>query len=407
MTPRAVFDTRKELRHTVHDLLTGLLLLGLFLAADARLQISQGASVKIGDLLACASQGLTLMPRHAEDILLVGIDSQTAARMKERWPYSRKTFATVIDKLQRAGAKAIALDFSFFGGSANPEEDRMLREALSKNDVVLGAGFGEKGGVVWSSIPELKVVPRSGIVNKLQDSDGAIRHALTYLVSTNPSMPDTKVFSWELKLLEASRQVNLASMEDQGGTLAFKAAGRDLYIPVDPRTKTFTIRFRAHTDDFARLSFHQVHEGQFDPAMVKGKIVMIGFLSLLFQDLHQTPIGWLPGLTLNANAFLTLHGRDFLRPLPFAVELIFLIVGLCAGVLLVHFLRPAESLCWLGVAVAAFFILSCGLYVLGWTWNYARFPAVVPLVPWMLQWSDTRRQVALQRRVSALFSHSR
>lgn len=403
MTPGRLLDVRKERRHLAHALTAGLVALGAFLLTDTWLDLSQRPSGKLGDFFASVYQRVTPPPPAARDIVLVGIDSQTAARMKERWPYPRKTFATVLDRLHRAGARAIGLDFSFFGGSADPAEDELLRETLSHGRVVLGAGFGETGGLVWSTLPELRAATRSGIVNKLQDRDGVLRHALTYLVSTNPKLPKTRVFSLELKLLEASREVNLASMEDHGRTLAFKAASGELRIPVDARTKTFAVRFRAHTGDFTRLSFYQVHEGRFDRAVVKDKIVMIGFLSLLFQDLHQTPIGWLPGLTLNANTFLTLHARDFIRPLPFLLELLVLLGGVGLGILLVHSVRPAHALGGLCLAVVAFLALSYALYALGWVWNYARFPMFVLLVPWVLHWSAACRHVALQHLVSAFF----
>ena len=49
MTPRAVFDTRKELRHTFHDLIAGMLVLGLFLAGFPYFRL---ATIRIPGVLA-------------------------------------------------------------------------------------------------------------------------------------------------------------------------------------------------------------------------------------------------------------------------------------------------------------------------------------------------------------------
>ena len=407
MTPGTIHDPEKERRQIRYSLAVGLTVMALFLAADALWKLSARPSNKLYNILATLHERLSPPPAGLHDIVLVGIDSETAAQMKERWPYSRKTFATVIEQLQGAGAKAVGLDFSFFGGSSTPEEDEMLRQSLASDRVVLGAVFSENGGVVWSTLPGLTAVPRSGIVNKLQDDDGIIRHALTYLISANPAFPNARLFSWELKLLNASRAINLASLEDQGRTLSLKSPTGEIRIPVDGASKTFPVRFRAHTEDFTRLSFHNVLDGRFDPQLVKDKVVMIGFLSLLFQDVHQTPIGWLPGLTLNANTFLTIYDRDFIRQVPLGIELLLLALGLSAAILCMRRMPLACASGWIAVGLAGFLVLSYALYAWGWTWNYVRLPASLVVIPWLVQWSAYRRQRVLQRRVQALFVNAR
>ena len=255
--------------------------------------------------------------------------------------------------------------------------------------MILGATLNEDGGITFSTVSGVAAGERSGIVNKLQDPDGVTRRALTYLVSGNPASPQSRFFSWELKLLEAVKQLPLLALEDRGREVVLRRPGQPWRIPVDPVTKAFLIRYRAHTVDFQRLSFHEVLAGDFDPRLVADKIVLIGFLSELFQDIHRTPIGWLPGVTLNANAFLTLYTQDFLRPLPEGIEAAAAALWMTLGILVTFGVRRrALAALGLGLLVAAFFAASALLYPLGYTWNYVRLPAGLLVVPGLLRWGS-------------------
>lgn len=304
--------------------------------------------------------------------MLVAIDSETISEMKERWPYSRATFAKVLTHLKEAGARAIGLDFSFFGDS-RAEEDRELAHLLTnEKKIILPATLKEGGGIRFSTFPGLQTSDSSGILNKLQDPDGVTRRTLTYLVNTNPKISQQRFFSWEMKLWEAGGKVNLAQLEEGGKELTF--GGSHWRIPVDPVTKTFPIRFRAQSRDFERLSFSKVLTKEFDPKLVQDKIVLIGFLTVLLQDLHLTPIGWLPGLTLNANSLLTLYANDFLKPVPRWIEKIVTAMGIFLTALFASFLKVPKATLWAALVIVVFFLASYFLFYLNYTWNYALFP---------------------------------
>jgi len=337
-------------------------------------QFSRFPSWKIYDLFTQLNQRFTPPPPALREITIVGIDSDTIAQMKERWPYSRSTFAKVIANLRGAGARAVGLDFSFFGNSS-PEEDMPLRNTVTDGTrVILGASLKENQGIQFSTLSGLEDPHLAGIVNKLQDSDGVTRNALTYLVETRHGAAERRFFSWEMKLLQAGGGTELDLLEDGGNILILKNSLGETKLPVDPATKTFPIRFRAHTGDFKRLSFHQVFTGEFDGRQVANKTVLIGFLSTLLQDLHRTPLGWLPGITLNANAFLTLYARDFLRPAPMLASQLVTGMGL-----LLTFLLTFRTARWVFgglilLEILAFFALSYYLFSLGYQWNYGLFP---------------------------------
>ena len=64
-----------------------------------------------------------------KDIVLVKIDNDTMKNMPESWPYSRATFARVINQLKKAGARTIGFDFVFYGRSS-AEADALLKQAF-------------------------------------------------------------------------------------------------------------------------------------------------------------------------------------------------------------------------------------------------------------------------------------
>ena len=364
------------------------------LLTDHFAHFSEVPSLKIYDAFSSFHQRSGSPPAAIKDIVLVGIDSDTVAHMKERWPYSRKTFARVINHLKGSGAKTIGFDFNFFGDSTEIEDSALRRAIIGDHKVILGAALTQKAGIQFSTLSGFSPADFSGLVNKFQDSDGVTRRALTYLVSTHPQIFGKRFYSWELKILETAGEIDLNSLQDEGNSLSFQGkseAVSALKIPVDPVTKTFTIHFQAHTKDFERLSFYQVLTGDFDPKLIRGKIILIGFLSEMFQDLHRTPIGWLPGVTLNANALLTLHSENFLRPVPKAIAAMLTLLGALVLILFATELKKRTALKWLFAALLVFIAVSYLLFTLGYVWNYGLFPIIIIVLASLIYLTKQKR----------------
>ena len=321
------------------------------------------------------------LPSQISDITLGTIDNNTLNTMAERWPYPRSCFAKVIDNLKKAGAKAIGFDFVFYGSSTE-EEKELFRQAIgSERNVVLGAGIDEEGRLSYSTAAELKDIASSGLVTKLQDNDGVIRKCPTYFVKHSESKKG--FLSWELLLMRAAKELDMNSLESEGKVLSFeKSGGQPCRIPVEADTKAFIIHYRANTVDFNRISFVSVFNGNFDQALVRDKIVICGLVSALLQDVHNTPFGWLPGVTLNANTFLNVYSGDFLREVPAGIEIALIFLCVAALPIAKSFLRRYISI--LSIAafeILVFFILSYILLVNGYVWNYFIFPFVIAFTP--------------------------
>jgi CHASE2 domain-containing sensor protein len=321
-------------------------------------------------------------PAAIKDILLVTIDNETLKNMPERWPYPRIYFAKVVENLKKAQAKVIGFDFVFFGKS-NEEDDKTLTASLESNDkVVLASTVDEDQSLNFPFIDSLKHNIVSGIITKFQDPDGVTRENLTYLVSNQDPLKGFP--AWEIQILKAAKRIIFSSLASDNYTVSFENnTGERWEIPIRPQIKSFMINFRAHTTDFNRLSFYQLFKGDYDPAQIKNKIVLVGMVSSLLGDIHNTPIGWMPGITLNANAFLTLYAHDFIRQVPQNIELFVLIIGIFLSGFFISIYRTKKAYLCIAAEIFLFFMVSYVLLVRGLLLNYFLFPFSVVVCPFL------------------------
>jgi CHASE2 domain-containing sensor protein len=318
-------------------------------------------------------------PPALKDIALVVIDNHTLKNMPQRWPYSRATFAKVVENLKKAGAKAIAFDFVFWG-QTDPEEDATLSEIMAEDKVILPCLINEQGKIEFSNLPGSSTAFYSGVVTKIQDEDGVTRRNLLYVV--NEKDPKKGILSWEMQLLKAVRSVDTATLVNDVDTVLFQNnAGEQWRVPVDPSTQTFSIHFRARAIDFPRISFSNVFRGNFYPNQVKDKIVILGTLSSLFGDLHRTPIDWLPGVVLNANAFLNLYTHDFLKNVPPRVEWLAILLGVFLSGILVLWFRPRIAIFLILLEIGLILLTTYAFLTRGYLWNYTLISILVLVCP--------------------------
>lgn len=324
-------------------------------------------------------------PSAANDILLVTIDNETIENMPHRWPYPRADFATVIENILKADPVAIALDFVFYGKTSENDPDDLALQNVLKSDprIIAASNINQQSELSFSNNLASSGVT-TGIITKFQDPDEVIRRCLTYLISGDKSSAGMAFLSWEMQILRIAKGIDVKSFDPEDQVLRFRnLLGKKWSVPVDPDTKSFLIRFRAHTRDFRRISFYRLFRGDFDPRMIKNKIVMVGLASALLQDFQHTPVGWMPGLNLNANSFLTLYTGDFLRNMPRYAEFVAVIIGVLLGAFWVGTLNVGKAILFMLIEIVSFFLLSYILLLHGLIWNYALFVLSVSVIPWI------------------------
>jgi adenylate cyclase len=256
----------------------------------------------LGSALVCGLGGLALMATDAlrgpdlnsvdmrfdvrgpeprpSDIVIVGLDDQTINATGYTFPFRRFHYARVIRQLDKAGAAVIGFDVQFNQPSRFTNDDNRLIEAVrsAAPKVVLGTSavssdgktpiFGGGAGLAYS-----RGVP--SYVNYMKDDDGVTRHML----DGDEGVDALPIAAAQVKL---GRKIN---------------APRSAWI--DYAGPPFT---------YANLSFVRVERGRFNPADVKGKIVLIGATSSALHDDRDTSTTGqrqMPGVEVHANAIHT------------------------------------------------------------------------------------------------------
>jgi adenylate cyclase len=267
------------------------------------------------------------------------------------YPYPRKAWALIIEKLAKAGARAIVFDILFTKESPlgteveRRKDDTALKQALIKyqDKVAIGANFtlnetGSGGEKTWQLmkpnpellpsdlVPDRKIV---GYVNYMQDGDGFIRRM----------DPVRWPFSMHLDIpysLDA---------------LAVKKAFPKTRLP--PPYEPRLIQFAGFAGVYNPYPLHLLFmKKAWEPerqlkggTLFKDKIVLVGPRANHFQDIHLTPFGdgnpsKMYGVDIHANAMATLLSNRILRELGQVTGLF--IVAL-VGIALIFIIPIAKS----------------------------------------------------------------
>lgn len=273
-----------------------------------------------------------------------------------RWPFPRAAFAALIVGLERAGAKDIVLDFTFFDHSESAEQDLLLAATAAAVPTTVLGRTARQGPVFWDDAFRREhaayfTTPRSGAVEFQPDSDGIARRytvpgsLAAAALSPPPTIPGG-LLRW------------------YGGLEQIKAQG----VPVIP-VAHFIIaglpildRISQHAPDFSpaalatALAAEPALEGDAF-ALVRGRTVFVGANAAGTFDVKPLPVGKLePGLLLQWTAWANLTGGGFIVPLGRASAL--LVAALIMGSLLFIATR------WPGLTVPAISAIVCVIVLL-------------------------------------------
>lgn len=343
------------------------------------------------------SNGLYRERALADEIVIVGIDEWSLGRPEDgglgsfsSWP--RSFFAQSIGNLREAGAHSQYLDVIFknetqylsyyevakeAAGAAtyaelgetlvdylkgeNPQ-DLELREALGE-DVFLLKYSGttpelEDGQLKVSSAVEsidlLSEVAESGFADlaATEQSEVVYKMPVGYVVGG--------IFEEHL-VLKLARDYLYRGSEVGSWSFDHSRYSFDEQREIPLEDGQYFVNYAGKSYSFEMLSFVDVFKGNFDPAEVRGKIVMIGVTAPILQDRHATPIDGdvpMPGVEIQANALQTVLDGAFLKPMSFGgfVSLMVLMLGLSAAAFL--FLPALGASAVLALEVVAYPLLA-------------------------------------------------
>ncbi len=270
------------------------------------------------------------------DVAVVAVDGETFSALRRQWPFPRSLYGRAVDRLHAAGAREIVIDVQFTEPTT-AREDGALYEAIRR-----------AGGAVLAT----------------SETDG---HGKTNVLGGDENLAAIDARAGAANLPEDDRGVLRRFRYQEGGleTIAVavaKRAGRDVAHD-DFASGGAWIDYRGPAHTIPTVSFANVVRGKFDPASVRGKVVVIGATAPTLHDVHPTSVsggGLVAGPEVQANAIWTaLHGIP-LRSLPGPVGIL-AIVALGLAVPLAACRTRLSHAALGGVVLGAAYLLAAKL----------------------------------------------
>jgi len=321
-------------------------------------------------------------PSYADVILAEEAKTDSVLQaLRERYPWSRRVWAALIERLGNAGAQAIVLDIVF---GAENEGDGELRVALEKfgDRVVIGSNLSPvetpRGTLTQLLAPSTSLLPatnyettamdhRVGFVNIWPDDDGIYRRV--HFRFTNHELGDV-----------VNGPTNLV-VESLDARVIAKVAGLNV-----SRSLPALARFRFAGPPGAAFPIHPIGDvltphlweatygkGEF----FKGKIILIGPTEKLFQDYRRTPFqSEMAGPEIHLNIINAgLRGRFLKETSHGEAALTVTLAGLIAALLCQFVTQPLKRL------TAIIFLCAMGLAAAWVCFNHLDrvVPSVAPL----------------------------
>ncbi len=299
------------------------------------------------------------------NIVIAGIDNTSLATYGKWSEWQRRLHAQAINNLHEAGAKVIAFDILFADSSV---DDGILAQAIETAGNVVLTVVGDKplppsqSGFSY----EYFIVPTTpleqaclslGHANVVPDGDGVVRRIpLIVKDSSGYTYP-----AFALAVLHALFSQPLPGEYSlQNSKLSL--LGRD--VPVDKYNRV-RINFTASKNSYTTLSYSAIIAGDFDPAIVKHKAVLIGMTATGEPDTWPTPISAskMPGVWIHANVMDTILRQRFLIDADWLTNLMIMLLLIA----ITGFAFPRMKLKWSGALTAGLF--ACYLLVVFITFN--------------------------------------
>lgn len=291
-----------------------------------------------------------------ERIVIIAQDEASLNHYQGRmssWPRDRH--ARLIEKLNQAGAELIVFDYDF-SQPATPAEDRALADAISAAGNVILANRLDNTGEWVEPLPMFAAgALHQGFINLFPDKYGSPRlRRMQYYSDVRErihvSLAMAVVETYE-NFPEQQRDLNAP------GALIWGA--HRLPYP------DMLINFRGPRASYPTLPYYTLLEGNFDPGLVKGRIVLIGNTHILAKDYLPVPTDIrMPGVEVHAHAISSILDDSYIRvPERLWMCLAIVVSGLLGGAAFVFkHMSVARNLMIVSLSAAGILLASFALF---------------------------------------------
>ena len=348
-------------------------------------------------------------PPQGKPVTIIDLDEESLAEIGQ-WPWPRTTVAKLIENLMQMGAALVAFDIVFAEPDRMnpnkipdtvvgldeatkaklrllPSNDEIMARVIRKSRVVLGqAGYWEKletkkGPPIKKSVALLKqgknvnpafFLPRfqslirnvpvlekhatgHGIFSLVPEPDGIVRRVPTLFVYENELYPSLAV---EMLRVAVNRKSILVKANVAG--ITFLGVHKNLQIPTDSHGRVWP--YFSKSDKSKYVSAKDVLNGTADPALIKGKLTIVGTSAVGLLDIRAVPTEpVIPGVEVHVQLIeAAMHKKWLSRPNYFiGAELALILFGGLAMIILV----PWAGAKW---TMGLFLLVSGGAGATSW-----------------------------------------
>jgi len=224
----------------------------------------------------------------SDRITLVLMDQQSAVDLERRQgSWSRRHLARAIENLNRAGAVVIGIDLIFSSPSPDPQDDLILTAAIQSGGNVVLARISSSHGKEITALDRFQTaMTGDGFVDVPLDVDNILRKVRFFNARRLPDGSLELVPSFSLELARVF--YNIEFIPDFSGEDFFTLGSQSDKVLTLPYPELL-INFGGNYTAFPGISFVDAVHNHFDPAAVKGKIVLIGSSLVFEKDFFSTP----------------------------------------------------------------------------------------------------------------------
>jgi adenylate cyclase len=356
-------------------------------------------------------------------VVLVDVDEQSLSAVGQ-WPWPRYRLAALLKNLAAAAPAALGLDMFF----SEPDRTSLstiretfrrefdleigltgLPKGLEDNDAYLGhvlSGLPAAGSVILlynlenldtpCNLPSLDItgdvdgldlpeatgllcnVPpiqaglkSSGYINTSKDADGVLRRMPLLSKYAGRYYPS-------LTLATLMLAANTSKLTIESDFFGRRLRLEDISIPLDNQGGAL-LRFEGPDHSYPYVSALDVLTENFDPALLRGRIIMLGSSASGLNDLHYTALSpGFPGLEAHAVLLNNAFSGNYLREPVWSGQyalLSTLLAGIAASLL---FCLPGHTWTWAGLVLTL--SLFPGLSYVFFRWFGVLLPTAGPVL---------------------------
>lgn len=284
-------------------------------------------------------------------------DKYASLQPIESWPWRRQAYATAIDRLMKAGAKAVAIDVVFPSPSAYGQaDDEAFASVLERygEQVVLAAMYDTvmlpQGALYQPTFPLIQFQEAGaqiGVINFQEEPNRQQIHRLGQEFLRELAEREAEIAGASAAILDDSEDAPLLSFAQAtlkaAGKSYDEAAQENIFFYGPDKTFTHVPFWHVLDDDPWQ---NQLGSGEF----FKGKTVIIGSTAKVHQDSHPAPFSKsllypqsMAGVEILANTIATLSqdvSPTRLIKRPAANALLVLALGLTVAALMSRTQKP-------------------------------------------------------------------